>query len=250
MKPISLPQFTLEKNTLQDQVILITGASRGLGRCLALKVAEYGATTILMGSNLKKLESVYDQIVDNGWVEPALQPINFLGAGPKEIQDISQSVKKMFGRLDGVIHNAAKLGQVCPIANMPPHKWQEAIHVNLNIPFMLTHSLLPLLSKSDKAKIIFTGDMNTQPAQAYWSAYAASKQGVTAISQSLAEELEGTNIQVNCVYPPELRTSLRVNHFPGINPESFIAPESITHNYIYLLSKQCTLHGRDIALSV
>ena len=84
MKPISLPKFTLEKNALKDQIILITGATRGLGRCLALKIAEYGATTILMGSNLKKLESVYDEIVENGWIEPALQPINFLGAGPKD----------------------------------------------------------------------------------------------------------------------------------------------------------------------
>lgn len=249
MKPISLPKFTLEKNALQDQIILITGATRGLGRCLALKVAEYGATTILMGSNLKKLESVYDEIVENGWIEPALQPINFLGAGPKEIKNISDAIDKMFGRLDSVIHNAARLGQVCPVANMPPHKWQEAIHVNLNIPFMLTHYLLPLLSKSKKANILFTGDMGMQPAQAYWSAYAASKQGITAFSQSLSEELEETHIQVNCVYPPELRTAIKINHYPGINPETFVAPKDITNNYIYLLSKICTLHGRDIQLA-
>ena len=247
MKTINLPLYTLEKNALKDKTILITGASRGLGREIALKAAEYGATTILLGSSLKKLESVYDVITENGWPEPALQPMNFLGVGPKELEALANSIESMFGKLDGLVHNAASVGQVCPLEVLPAQKWLQSIHVNLNIPFMLTHALLPLLHKSTQSSVIFTADNDASQPQAYWGAYHASKMGLKTLAETFMQELESTSIKVNTVYPPHLRTALRINHFPGINPAEFTAPEAVAADYVYLL--QSLHHGQHFGLS-
>ena len=248
MLPTLLPEYQLNTNALKDKIVLITGAGRGLGREIALTAGQYGATTILLGSSLKKLESLYDEMMDKQFPEPALQPMNFLGVGPKELNELAQSIASMFGRLDGIVHNAATVGQVCPLEILPPQKWLQANHVNLNIPFLLTHALLPLLQKSQKASIIFTADSDVLNPSAYWGAYQASKAGLINLAQTFAQELESTNIKVNTVYPPHLRTALRVNHYPGINPAEFTDPQAISEHFIHLLSDQCEYHGQQLAL--
>lgn len=249
MIPNSLPHYHLPSNALKDKVILITGAGRGLGREIALAAALHGATTILLGSSLKKLEALYDEMMDKQLPEPALQPMNFLGIGPKELNDMAQSIHSMFGRLDGIVHNAATVGQVCPLENLSPQKWLQATHVNLNIPFMLTHAVMPLLRQSNRASIIFTADSDVLNPIAYWGAYQSSKIGLINLAKTFAEELESTKINVNTVYPPHLRTALRVNHYPGINPADFTAPQTIANDFVYLLSNQCTAHGEHFSLS-
>lgn len=227
----------LGAHCLADQVILITGAGKGIGRALALAAAKHGATTILLGKTLKNLESVYDEITSNGYPEPALHPLNLLRLDPKSANELAQSIEQMFGRLTAVVHNAAISGPITPMELMPPEKWQEVIHLNLNVPFLLTQALLPLLKKSPHSSVLFTTAQEAHQAKAYWGAYSASKHGVMAMAKAFHEELENnTDIRVNCVNPGIVRTAMRLNAFPAIDPVNFTAPEDLMPFYLQLLS--------------
>lgn len=240
--------MSLPIQRLQNKVILITGASKGIGRAVALKAGEQGATVILLSKSVKKLESVYDEMVALGYPEPAIHPLNLVNMTPEDAHTLAQSIEQMFGRCDGVIHNAGISGPITPLEHLAPHKWQEVIHLNLNVPYLLTHALLPLLKKSPSSSIIFTTADEANKGKAYWSAYSASKFGVRALAQSLHEELENhTSIRVNCINPGKIRTALRINAYPGLDPESFPLPESISEHYIHLLTDE-TIRGQDYQL--
>ncbi|MFI4936960.1 MAG: YciK family oxidoreductase [Candidatus Berkiellales bacterium] len=237
MELMTLPTFELKSDCLANKIILVTGASRGIGRALAFAAAKHGATVILLSKDLKRLESVYDEIVAAGFPEPAIQPTNLRHLDPKQANDIAQSIQSMFGRLDAIVHNAGISGPITPIEHIAPEKWQEVIHLNLNVPFLLSKTLLPLLMQSASASILFTAANEGFQAKAYWGAYAASKAGVLQLAEGLHQELEtNTQIRVNCINPGVVRTALRVNAYPGIDPLTFAAPEDIVNNYIYLLS--------------
>lgn len=239
MDKIDLPTISLTEKCLDKKVILITGASRGIGRALAIASAAQGATVILTGKTLKKLESVYDEIVAKGYPEPAIHPINFLRMEPKQAQELAHSVSQMFGRLDALVHNAGLSGPITPIEHLAPEKWQEVIQLNLNVPYLLTHMLLPLIKETPQASILFTLANESYTANAYWSAYNASKFGLLGFAQTLHQELEvNTDIRVNCINPGIVRTALRINAYPGIDPNSLPLPEEIMTNYLYLLCNQ------------
>jgi len=250
MEKFELPLCALSSNCLANQVILITGASSGIGRTLAFHAAKHGATTILLGKSVKKLESLFDEIVQAGYPEPAIHPLNLLRTEPAQANELAMSIHKLFGRLDAVVHNAGTFGRITPLEHLAPDKWQEVIQLNLNIPYLLTHSLLPLLKNTPFSSILFTVAEEAFQPKAYWSAYSASKSGVLALAKSLHEELEeNTTIRVNCIHPGIVRTASRLLAYPGIAPACFVAPEAIIEHYIYLLSPQAqTLRGKCITL--
>lgn len=249
--PTQLPQdFCDSVKTLANKVILVTGASKGIGRTLAFQAAANGATVILLGKELKKLESLYDEIVTAGYPEPAIHPINLLRMEPSHAEELAQSIQGLFGRLDAVIHNAGISGPITPLTHLAPEKWQEVIHLNLNVPYLITHALLPLLKATPYSSIVFTTAHEASQAKAYWGAYSASKFGIVGLAQTLHEELEtNTTIRVNCINPGIVRTALRVNAYPGLDPFSFVAPEDIVPVYLYLLSdKTQTWRGKHIEI--
>lgn len=229
--------------SLKNKIILITGVSQGIGRALALRAAQAGATLILMGRKVKALETLYDEIVAQKLPEPAIQPVNLMQLTPQGASELANSIQQMFGRLDGLVHNASTVGQICPLANLPPHKWQEAIHINLNIPYLLTYALLPLLNHSTPSHIVFTLANEAKTPKAYWGAYSASKMGVLGLATTLHQELqENTNIRVNCINPGVARTAMRLNAYPGINPDEFTTPEELMPYYLQVLSQNESGH--------
>ncbi|MBS0286032.1 MAG: YciK family oxidoreductase [Proteobacteria bacterium] len=238
MQTITLNEKAQGKLNLANKVILITGAGDGIGRALAIACAKEGATTILLGKSLKKLEAVYDEIMSQNLPEPAIHPLNLLQAQPKDAYALAESIHNLFGKLDAVVHNAGISGQITPLEHLAPEKWQEVVQLNLNVPYLLTHALLPLLKMSDSPSILFTTADEAKQAKAYWSAYSASKFGVRGLAQSLHEELDNTAIRVNCINPGKVRTNLRIKVYPGIDPLTFPAPEEIVPHYVYLLSEQ------------
>ncbi|MBN9288731.1 MAG: hypothetical protein BGO43_08560 [Gammaproteobacteria bacterium 39-13] len=252
MDKLTLNQTTLAPGALNNQVILITGASDGIGRALAFHAAKYGATTILLGKSIKKLEALYDEIVAAGYPEPAIHPLNLLRAEPQHAADLAQSIKGMFNRLDAIVHNAGMVGQICQMEHLSPHKWQEVIQLNLNVPYLLTHALLPLLQETPHASILFTTADEATQGKAYWSAYSASKFGIMGLAQSLHQELEtNTNIRVNCINPKKVRTGLRVKSYPAIDPLSLPAPEDIMPHYLYLLSESAKeIRGKAVEVEI
>lgn len=221
---------------LTDRVILVTGAGDGIGRAAAKALAAHGATVVLAGRTLSKLEQVYDEIEANGDPQPALVPVDLFLAGPKEYQQLADTIEKEFGHLDGVLHNAGLLGDITPLEMYDPDTWDMVMKVNLRAPFLMTQALLPLLKQSPDASIVFTTSSVGRRARAFWGAYAISKCGTEGLSQMLADELMNTsNIRVNCINPGATRTTMRAAAYPGEDPETLKTPEDIMPLYLYLL---------------
>ena len=221
---------------LKDRIILVTGAGDGIGRAAALAYAAHGATVILLGRTQEKLDRVYDEIEALGHPQAAIVPMNLDVATEHDYIELCNTLHQEFGRLDGILHNASVLGVRTPIENFDPVIWHQVMQVNVNAPFMLTQTLMPLLAKSEDASIIFTSSSVGRKGKAYWGAYAVSKFATEGLMQVLADELENTaNIRVNAINPGATRTNMRAFAYPGENPETLHTPAEIMPLYLYLM---------------
>jgi NAD(P)-dependent dehydrogenase (short-subunit alcohol dehydrogenase family) len=221
---------------LEERVILVTGAGAGIGRALAKAAADLGATVILHGKTVSRLESVYDEICAAGGPTPAIFPLNLERAVGEDYDRLSGEIEAHWGRLDGLVHNAGILGPRAPIEHHDVGDWQRVLHVNLTAPFILCRCLLPLLLKSEDASILFTSSGVGRRGKAFWGAYAVSKFGVEGLSQVLADELENKlNIRVNAINPGATRTAMRAAAYPAEDPNQLKTPEQILGVYLYLL---------------
>jgi len=228
--------YTPTADLLHKRAILITGAGAGIGRAAALCFAAHGATVILVGRTLEKLEAVYDSIKAAGHPQAAIFVADMLTATPEDYRSLADSVEQEFGQLDGLLHNASILGQRMPIAQADAQQWQDVMQVNVNAQMMLTQALLPLLEKAAKASIVFTSSGVGRRGRAYWGAYAVSKFAIEGLMQTLADELENTsNIRVNSLNPGATRTAMRATAYPAENPNTLPIPEDIMPAYLYLL---------------
>jgi len=238
-------QYQPPQDFLKDKVILITGAGDGLGQAAAKAYAAFGATIVLLGRTTKKLENTYDQIINAGHPEPAIYPLNLEGATPKDYEDLADTLKEQFSRLDGLLHSAATLGVTTPIQQHDIELWYKVMQVNLNAPFVMTQALLPLLRSTADSKIIFTND---DKSHAYWGAYGISKDAITSFMKILADEMdtEEGSVQVNAINPGAVRTQMRVKAFPGENPDSLPAADDVMAAYLYAMSNDCKEIGQTI----
>ncbi|WP_111640562.1 YciK family oxidoreductase [Marinimicrobium alkaliphilum] len=221
---------------LNDKAILVTGAGDGIGRVAAKTFAAHGATVILLGRTLGKLEKVYDEIEAAGGPQPAIYPMNLEGAAEKDYNDMCDTLEQEFGKLDGILHNASILGPRTPIGNYPADSWLQVMQINVNAPFMLTRALLPLLERSNNASLLFTGSSVGLEGRAHWGAYAASKAALENLMQTLADELaDATRIRANSVNPGATRTRMRAAAYPAEDPGSIKPPEALMPLYLYLM---------------
>ncbi|HNP62985.1 MAG TPA: YciK family oxidoreductase [Woeseiaceae bacterium] len=221
---------------LRDRVILITGASDGIGKSLALEAARLGARIILHGRNTRKLERVYDQIIAiEGAKRPSIAVLDLASANAEGYTSLASSIADEFGRLDGLVHNASMLGERFPIEQYDAVLWQRVMHVNVTAAFALTQVLLPLLQLSDDASVIFTSSGVGRTGKAFWGAYAVSKFATEGLSQVLADEHRHTAIRVNCINPGATRTNMRLAAYPAEDRDKLKTPEEILPSYIFLL---------------
>ncbi len=224
------------QNLLEDRVILVTGAGSGLGRAAARSFAARGASVILHGRTLSKLERVYDEIVADQSPEPAIAPLNLLKASAPDYFALRDRIQDDYGRLDGLLHNAGILGTLTPLAQYDVNTWAEVMHVNLTVPFVLTQVLLPLLGNAADASVVFTSSGVGRRGRAYWGAYAVSKFGIEGLSQVLADEAEEAGrLRANAINPGRTRTGMRAAAYPAEDPNSLPAPESLMPTYLYLM---------------
>ena len=221
---------------LTDRIILVTGAGDGIGRTTALTFAQHGATVILLGRTIAKLEKVYDEIEAAGGPQPAIFPLNFEGATLKDYHDMAETLDKEFGRLDGILHNAGLLGRITPFEQYNPELWEQVMQVNINGPIWMTQALMPLLRASPDASVVFTSSSVGRKGRAYWGAYAVSKFATEGFVEVLADEVEylGT-LRVNTLNPGATRTKMRANAYPGEDPETLRTPEEIMPTYLWLM---------------
>lgn len=224
---------------LKNRTIIVTGAGDGIGAAVSKAYASFGATVILLGRTQKKLEKVYDEIVEAGHPEPAIYPMELQTAMPVEYESLAQTIKAEFGNLDGLLHNAATLGTLTPIEHYDTRLWMHIMQVNINSVFFLTKTCLPLLKIKPDASIIFSMANVGYKGQAYWGAYAASKAATNNLMEVLAEELEvNTSVRVNCLDPGMVRTRMHALAYPGVDPTEIATPEQILNTYIYLMSEE------------
>ena len=231
-----LKNYRPAPNALQDRVILITGATDGIGKALAIAAAKLGAQVIAHGRSQKKLEAVADLVTDPTTKPMALLPLDFEKAGPTDYDAMADAIDKNFGRLDGLVHNAAMLGERAPIEHHDVPKWLRTMHVNTNAPFILTRYCLPLLKKSADASIVFTSCDIATRAKAHWGPYLASKWANEGMMHMLADELSNTSIRVNSFNPGVTNTKIRMQAFPAENRETLAKPEAVVNPFVYLLS--------------
>jgi NAD(P)-dependent dehydrogenase (short-subunit alcohol dehydrogenase family) len=231
--------YQAPENLLQDKKILVTGAGDGIGRTAALTFAKYGATVILLGRTVSKLEAVYDKIEANGGANPASIPLNMEGAAEKDYDDVAVSIENEFGKLDGILHNAALLGSLTTLEQYEVSVWNQLMQVNVTAPFIMTRALIPLLRLSDDASIIFTSSSVGRKGRAFWGAYAVSKFANEGMMQVLADELDDDkhNVRVNSLNPGATRTNMRASAYPAENPINNPTPEEIMPAYLYLMGE-------------
>jgi NAD(P)-dependent dehydrogenase (short-subunit alcohol dehydrogenase family) len=233
---------------LEDRVILVTGAGDGIGRAMALAFARHGATVVLLGKTVPKLETVYDEIEATGGPTPAIYPMHLEGAQPHDFDTLADTLEQNFGRLDGLLHNAAILPYLSRIKDYDSTDWLKVLQVNLNAPFVLTQACLPLLAKAPDARVLFTTDAVGRAGKAFWGAYGVSKSAIEGLSQTLAQELERGPIRVNCIDPGPTRTALRRRVFPGEEKDKLKPPEALAPLYLWAMgpdSRSC--HGMRLA---
>lgn len=234
---MKLSEYQPRSDLLKDKVILITGVGDGIGKTAALSYALHGATVVLHGRSLNKLEVIYDEIESLGAPQPAILPLQISSASQRDYEFLVQTLEQQFGRLDGVLHNAGILGERVPLADYSLQTWDEVFAVNLRAPFALTQALLPLLEKSSQASVIFTSSSVGRKARALWGAYSVSKFGLEALSQIFAQENTHPNIRFNCVNPGATRTAMRAKAYPQEDPLSLPTPEQIMPAYLYLMGE-------------
>ena len=228
--------YVARPDLLKGRVILVTGAGRGIGAAAAKAFAAHGATVLLLGKTEESLNHLYDEIEQAGYPQPAVIPFNLETALSHQYGELAAMVENEFGRLDGLLHNAAILGPRTPLEQLSGDNFMRVMQINVNAEFMLTQAMLPLIKLSEDASVVFTSSSVGRKGKAYWGAYAVSKFANEGLMQVLADELEGTsNARANSINPGATRTNMRAQAYPGENPATNPSPEDIMPLYLYLM---------------
>ena len=228
--------YTYRDDILKDRIILITGASDGIGKALALRTAKLGAQVILHGRNVAKLEKVYDEIERiDGAARPSIAVMDLASANSESYTSLASNLEAEFGHLDGLVHNAGILGDRFSIEQYDAVTWQKVMHVNVTAAFALTQVMLPMLLAAQDPSVIFTSSGVGRRGKAFWGAYAVSKFATEGLSQVLADEHRHGKLRANCINPGATRTGMRLAAYPAENRDALKKPEEILAAYIYLL---------------
>jgi NAD(P)-dependent dehydrogenase (short-subunit alcohol dehydrogenase family) len=232
--PNELLNYVPEDNYLKGRVILVTGAGAGLGAVIAKAYAHFGAIVILLGKTTKKLEKVYDAIVAAGHPEPVIHPLNLEGANATDYEKMVHTITEEFGRLDGVVINAANLPTFTPFKHYEPELWGKVIMSNMQANFLLLRACLPALEQAEDPSILFSDHKSNK---AYFGAFGVAKAGLAAMCDILADEYDSEEnfIRVNRIDTGAIRTQMRSSNFPGENPNTVARPEALLGPYLFFM---------------
>ena len=218
---------------LEGKIIIITGASRGLGRALALAYAKEGANLTINSRNAKALDLIAEEARSAG-----LEVLAIPGdvSRSTHVENLVSAVVERFGRIDVLINNAGLLGPRVTIEEYPEDEWRAVLDANLTAPFLLTRAVIPHMLEGGSIINVTSGvSIEGRPR---WGAYSVSKFGLEGLTQILAAELEERGIYVNSVDPGGMRTEMRAVAYPGEDPMTRITPEENTDVFLYLASEE------------
>jgi NAD(P)-dependent dehydrogenase (short-subunit alcohol dehydrogenase family) len=235
---MNINTYIAPKDLLKHHVIIVTGAGQGLGRMAAMQYAAHGATVILLGRKVAKLEAVYDEIIAAGHAQPAIFPLDLEKAADAEFEAMALGVKKQYGRLDGILHSASTVPTLTPLANQKLELWMTALRVNLAAPFALTKACLPLLKHAPDGSVIFTSETHGHTPTAYWGGFAVAKAGLETLTKIWAEECEMLpNLRINTFIPGPVASPQRSATHPGEVKSAMPTAESLAPYYLYLMGR-------------
>ncbi len=230
----------MTEQILKDRIILVTGAGYGIGREAALTYARAGATVLLLGRTQEALNDTYDMIEAEGLPQAAVLPFDLEEQQEEPFMQLAALIEQNFGHLDGVLLNAAVLGQRTMLTNYHWDTWQKVMQINVNGQFALMKHLIPLLDQAPAdAAVIFTTSTVGHEGRAYWGAYSVSKFATEGLMQVMAQELENTSqIRVNCINPGATRTGMRAAAYPAENPITVTEAKDIMPLYLKLMGPE------------
>ena len=226
---------------LKDRIALITGASRGIGRAVALQFAREGAHVLLLARARTALEEVDDAIKESGG-KATLIPLNLTDG--KRIDALGPTLYERFGRLDILVGNAAILGRLSPLTHIPSEHWERMIATNLTANWRLIRTLDPLLRRSDAGRVIFVTSSVAHTAKAYWAPYSVSKAALEILAKTYANETADSAIKVNIVDPGATATRMRAEAYPGEDQATLRTPEEVAEVFIELVLPSLMETGR------
>jgi NAD(P)-dependent dehydrogenase (short-subunit alcohol dehydrogenase family) len=228
--------YSIKNADLRNKTILVTGAGAGIGRSAAITYAKQGATVILLGKTISKLESVYDEITALGLVEPAIVPLDLKGATKQNYIDMSTTIAEQFGKLDGALLNASILGELTPFNQIHEQVFNDVMQVNVTAQYLLAQALIPTLLLAEKSSLLFTSSGVGSKGRAYWGPYAISKFATEGMMQVIADEYEGSSLRVNAINPGATQTSMRSSAYPAEDKDQLATPNDIMPVYAYLMA--------------
>lgn len=231
---------------LAGRIAVVTGASRGIGRAVALRFAAEGAHVVALARTVGALEELDDEIGKKGG-SATLVPVDLNDLD--KLEALGPSLYQRFGKVDIFVANAGGLGTVGPVSHHEPKLWEETFRINVHANFRLIRSLEPALRLSDAGRAIFVTSGAARRSTAYWGAYAASKAALETMALTWADELANTNIRVNLLSPGPIATRMRAAAFPGEDPATLRRPDDIAGAFVELASPECARHGETISLS-
>jgi NAD(P)-dependent dehydrogenase (short-subunit alcohol dehydrogenase family) len=231
----------LTAERLKDRIALITGASRGIGRAVALAFAREGAHALLLARNRKALEQVDDRVRATGG-RATLIPLDL--ADGKAIDALGPSLYERFGKLDILVGNAAILGRLSPLTHIPAEHWERSFAVNVTANWRLIRTLDPLLRRSDAGRVIFVTSGVARSARAYWAPYSVTKAALEALAKTYANETSDGPIKVNIIDPGATATLMRAEAYPGEDQATLRTPEQVAERFIPLAMADRTETGQ------
>lgn len=228
--------YTIKEESLASKTILVTGAGAGIGKEAAITYAKLGATVILLGKTVNKLEAVYDEIVSLGLAEPAIIPLDLKGATKQNYIDMSATIANQFGKLDGALLNASILGELTPFTQIHEQVFTDVMQINVNAQYLLAQALIPTLQLAEQASLVFTSSSVGSKGRAYWGPYSISKFATEGMMQVIADEYENSNLRTNAINPGATNTGMRATAYPAEDKDKLATAKEIMPLYVYLMS--------------
>ena len=237
--------MTTDTRRLQGRVALVTGASRGLGRAIALQLAREGAHVVALARTVGALEELDDEIQRAG-SSATLVPLDLKDG--EALPRLAQAIAERWGKLDILIGNAGVLGKLTPLAQLDEKTWAQAWDINVAANWRLIRAFDVLLKRSDAGRALFVTSGRAERFEPYWGIYAATKAALNALARTYAAECATTPVRVNLVSPGRVRTGMRRDAFPGENPATLTAPEDLAPAIVELVLPSETRNGDIINL--
>ncbi len=221
-----------DTNDLSGKVVLVTGASRGIGYAAAREAGRRGAHVIAVARTVGGLEELDDEIQAMGG-STTLVPLDLTdGDG---IDRLGAAIYERWGHLDGLIGNAGLLGTLTPVPHIAPDEFEKVMAINVTANYRLLRSLDLLLRQAEAGRAVFVSSSSARSAKPYWGLYAASKAALEALVKSYAGEVANTRLKVNLFYPGAVRTAMRAKAMPGEDPDTLPRPEAVAPRLVDMI---------------